>query len=273
MISCGVVQASVAVPLHGKKRKAKDTADGEAAPAPQPAAAAAAGADACPFHCATEDKPDGLLDIIHDRFVTAHTAGLTVATTVRSRKPLIWGTVRTHLTWSLANDADATLAACVDDITAAFSSWSAACNVAFYRAPNGKGLITIRWATKAEEARDKGVIAAAFFPGEADRSVKLYKLFKTQGPFRLAVLRHEIGHLLGFRHEHIWFPDNPTGEEPTEGDMGAKLVTNPDKDSIMNYLKLWSDAQARIVTNLSRLDRDGARSLYGAPSASVDFLM
>ncbi len=54
--------------------------------------------------------------------------------------------------------------------------------------------------------------------------------------------------------------------------MGAKKVTKADRLSIMNYNKLFADFDAGKVTNLSVLDKTGAKIIYGAPRSDVHFL-
>jgi len=222
-----------------------------------------------PFVCATQT--DTILHKIESNFEATRASGLTIATDSH-KKPLVWGmTARSNLTWSCA---EAGIAKYADEIAKAFDSWSSVCNVVF-RKVDSAGFINVRWANAAEDRASQGrVIAQAFFPGEADRSLRLFQVFKEQGAFRLAVVRHEIGHVLGFRHEHIWFADNPTGERPQEGGLGAQLVTAKDKDSIMNYRKMWKDSAAHpvVVTDLSRLDKIGARLIYGTPASVVNFL-
>jgi hypothetical protein len=190
-------------------------------------------------------------------------AGLTVAVDANN-KPTIWGAIRHSLTWSI-DEGD--IQNYKEQIESAFDSWELACDVQFSFVRRN-GFIHVRWATEEEEHEGEGVIAAAFFPGDAERHIKLYQLFRSQFN-SVSVLRHEIGHSLGFRHEHIWFPNNPTGED-TEG---AKLVTAKDKNSIMNYNKIWNDTSAHKQTELSKLDKVGCRLMYGVPRGEANLLM
>jgi hypothetical protein len=79
---------------------------------------------------------------------------------------------------------------------------------------------------------------------------------------KVSVLAHELGHLLGFRHEHIWIG---LTQETTEG---AKKVTRYDKNSIMHYQKIFDDQDRGIITKLSTLDKAGARVIYPLGASS-----
>jgi hypothetical protein len=79
------------------------------------------------------------------------------------------------------------------------------------------------------------------------------------GPLFLSTMRHELGHVLGFRHEHIRTPEtNCTGENADPAYWRA--LTDFDTASIMYY---GSCPNYNGTTDLSTLDKEGAASLYG----------
>jgi hypothetical protein len=84
------------------------------------------------------------------------------------------------------------------------------------------------------------------------------------------VLRHELGHVLGFRHEHIR-DEAPLG--CPEDDIGTKQTSNLtpfDRYSVMHYLCGGAGSKELNITDF---DRRGARSLYGPPDSEVEYVM
>lgn len=113
-------------------------------------------------------------------------------------------------------------------------------------------------------------IAAAFFPDDppARRVVLIDPSFYRAGGFDNAgVLRHELGHVLGFRHEHI-----RSGAPP--GCPGEPLydtidLTQYDPKSVMHYFCGGGGTRALAITDL---DRNGSQRLYGLPLAAFELV-
>ena len=103
-------------------------------------------------------------------------------------------------------------------------------------------------------------LARAFFPNDprSSRNVLIDNTaFGSIAPYTLAgILRHELGHTLGFRHEHTR-PEAGTCFE----DNNWRPLTAYDRASIMHYPQCNGSS-----TNLSmtETDRVGVRSLYGS---------
>lgn len=88
------------------------------------------------------------------------------------------------------------------------------------------------------------------------------------------VLQHELGHILGFRHEHPWAPEGGGCSEERSllrNDLGGRRLTDEydsdgwDRDSVMQYPACAGQPGKDFA--LSELDRAGARVAYGMPLA------
>jgi serine protease len=113
-------------------------------------------------------------------------------------------------------------------------------------------------------------LARAFFPGEprADRNVYVDLMALALDPaqdLQLAgVLRHELGHALGFRHEHTR-PESGACFE----DADFRPITAYDRLSVMHYPQCNGGTSWKLL--LTDRDKSGAACVYGAaPGFSVD---
>jgi hypothetical protein len=108
-------------------------------------------------------------------------------------------------------------------------------------------------------------IAAAFFPDDppARRVVVIDpSFFRPALPFdRVGVLRHELGHVLGFRHEHIRSeaPPGCPGESLFDTEP---LTSDYDPRSVMHY---FCGGVGDTSLSITTLDIEGSRRLYGLP--------
>ena len=107
---------------------------------------------------------------------------------------------------------------------------------------------------------DGEFIAAAFFPDEpaSRRQLVIDPSYFTTGFHKVGVLRHELGHVLGFRHEHIR-PDAPA-ECPSEGTAGTFPFNKYDPQSVMHY---FCGGVGDKNLKISDKDREAAQRLYG----------
>lgn len=108
--------------------------------------------------------------------------------------------------------------------------------------------------------------ARAFFPSDArsDRTLLVSdSAFTTTSGGRTleGIMTHELGHALGFRHEHIW--TGCTGESTSD----ARQVTAYDEVSVMHYPQC-RDPQGGGY-RVSALDYAGAVGLYGLAPALI----
>ncbi len=102
-------------------------------------------------------------------------------------------------------------------------------------------------------------LARAFFPHQSRRSSNVlitgsafYSYWGLSG-----LLTHELGHVLGFRHEHT----RPEAGQCYE-DAQWEALTDYDSTSVMHYPHCGGTASN---LEISEQDRRGANSLYGAP--------
>lgn len=99
--------------------------------------------------------------------------------------------------------------------------------------------------------------ARAFFPYD-ERNTITFKSTYVSGSFDelLRITRHELGHVLGLRHEHIR-PENPRSEACSETSPYAG-INEYDSDSIMHYARCGGTG----TIELSKGDKEGIRLLY-----------
>lgn len=105
-------------------------------------------------------------------------------------------------------------------------------------------------------------------PGEL--TVQYSVLTGFPGVTGAGLLRHELGHILGFRHEHPWAANNGgCSETPSPLDGGANItgrrLTAYDQSSVMHYPQC--SGIPNVDWTISRLDQAGAIQIYGIPAA------
>jgi hypothetical protein len=111
-------------------------------------------------------------------------------------------------------------------------------------------------------------IASAFFPTYPPNRRRVLidpSFFADSLTFdRCGVLRHELGHTLGFRHEHIRSEAPPAC--PDEPAYDTRNLTDYDPQSVMHYF--CGDVGSRELA-ITEKDRLGAQMVYGPSLSSM----
>jgi hypothetical protein len=194
----------------------------------------------------------------------------------RDGRTLRWrpGTTLTYVVYrpSFANDAE--YQAVVDCMAAATADWQSICGVEFEHVADRDadpdleaGEVTFPVLRGLDGGR---TIALAFFPDDPvdQRAVWAFDgFFDADGAFDpIGVMRHELGHVLGFRHEHIR-PEAPDLFDPESLEHTVE-ITEYEPTSVMHYLGPGvGDSRLRFTGN----DRAGARHVYGGPHSEFSY--
>jgi len=108
--------------------------------------------------------------------------------------------------------------------------------------------------------------ARAFFPSWERRRRNIYVNFERHGYLAIdetltGLMRHELGHVLGFAHEAMR-PEAWTRCHAPEGSLW-RAITAYDPGSVMHFPECGS---TNLTFRISATDAEGAASVYGAPS-------
>jgi hypothetical protein len=176
----------------------------------------------------------------------------------------IWPSLRGHeLSYCVSNDFGARKAQVVSTLRLAASSWSDLASVQYrYRADqdgnctsgNGNVLFDVRPVSGVD------YFARSFFPDDVRSARELLittDAFTTSAGGRdfQGILRHELGHTLGFRHEHIHIACT------TEDTDDSRKVTSYDVNSVMHYPQCRPSGTGGY--RQTSKDYQGAILLYG----------
>src|SRR5215471_1376858 len=155
-------------------------------------------------------------------------------------------------------------AAVVAAMDAAAGAWEAAAHVNFVHSTAQDGNCTRNNASVVFDVRQvtgQPFLARSFFPSSTRRNRELLidsSSFGTITPYTLAgIVRHELGHTLGFRHEHT----RPEAGGVCFEDNSWRALTTYDSASVMHYPQCNGTNRGDLI--LTTRDRQGAAALYG----------
>lgn len=154
-----------------------------------------------------------------------------------------------------------------ENLKLAALDWETTCKVKFQydESKDSQNLISpttdLTFVVIGYDTRGK-FIASSFFPNTtpAERRMFIDPTYFTTRFDKRGVIRHELGHVLGFRHEHI------RREAPLEcrgeSTVGTTSDTPYDPKSVMHY---FCGGMGTITLEITDIDRNGSQRIYGAP--------
>ncbi|RCJ19198.1 hypothetical protein A6S26_27495 [Nostoc sp. ATCC 43529] len=162
-----------------------------------------------------------------------------------------------------------------ENMKLATQDWSVTCGVQFEyleALDDSPGLNRAGVIFTVREIDARGAfIASAFFPNDPPSRRRVLvdgSYFDPSLRFnRVGVLRHELGHVLGFRHEHIRSGAPPACQgEPLGGDTP---LTEYDPQSVMHY---FCGGRGSAELAITELDRIGSQQVYGPSFGRFTFV-
>jgi hypothetical protein len=176
-----------------------------------------------------------------------------------------------ELTYSVAKSSfgDQEYATVRKNMKQATADWEQTCGVKFRdRSEEDVGGANTLFTVEGIDANGE-FIAAAFFPNEPAerRHLVIDPSYFSTSFDKVGVLRHELGHVLGFRHEHI-SADAPA-ICPKEDLDNTIVLSKYDPKSVMHY---FCGGVGNPKLTISDKDLEASQRLYGPPLDSVKYV-
>lgn len=188
----------------------------------------------------------------------------------------IWTSARRkRLNYCVSDQFGPRKAAVVADMVAATNAWEQAADVDFVHVAAQDASCTASNPQVEFDVRpvdvDGEYLARAFFPADTrtDRNVLIdnssFEMDPDDTLTLVGILRHELGHALGLRHEHTR-PEAGTCFE----DSNFTPITEYDRFSVMHYPQCNGGGDWSL--QLTALDKAGSACLYGKGTANTEDL-
>jgi len=199
-----------------------------------------------------------------------------IAVNLVNGRPDIWNSAgKKQLKYCVSTTFGARHASVVADMAAATQPWEEAANVDFLYVPAENGNCKASNQNVVFDVRPVDVggeyLARAFFPNDqrAARNVLIdessFQLAPDEELTLVGILRHELGHALGWRHEHTR-PESGTCFE----DSQFQPLTSYDRFSVMHYPHCNGGGDWSL--QLTGSDKAGAACIYGKGSNNTENL-
>ncbi|MBZ4420341.1 M57 family metalloprotease [Myxococcus sp. RHSTA-1-4] len=175
-----------------------------------------------------------------------------------------WSTTqRQNLTYCVSSSSfGSRYSTVVSAMNSATAAWEATAGINFIHSSSYDSNCTASQTGVLFDVRQTSVtsyLARAFFPNSSrsGRNILIStSAFGNISPWTLTgILRHELGHTLGFRHEHTRSTASGCYE-----DANWRALTSYDRSSVMHYPQCNGTQTGDLV--LTSLDKSGARALY-----------